>query len=221
MNKSKNEIQNQFSIQENQPSNWFEPLYSKASMDGEGVPWANMKPHPSFANWQSNNPQDGEGKSALVVGCGLGDDAIELEALGFHVTAFDISTTAIEYCKERFPESKVEFVQADLLEYQTQWHRKFDFVLEILTVQALPPKYEVELIQNISNFTAPGGLLLVIADVGKEHRTFDNGPPWLLTPEHIDSYVSCGLIVQETTAEKIPLNNDEGIYVTAFSKPSI
>ena len=132
MNKSKNEIQNQFSIQENQPSNWFEPLYSGSTRDGKGVPWAHMKTHPSFANWLGQNRLDGNGKSALVVGCGLGDDAIELESLGFRVTAFDVSATAIERCQERFPQSKVGFEQADLLTPQSQWLRKFDFVLEIL-----------------------------------------------------------------------------------------
>jgi 2-polyprenyl-3-methyl-5-hydroxy-6-metoxy-1,4-benzoquinol methylase len=221
MNKSENETQKQLSIKEDQPSSWFEPLYSSSNTDGEGVPWANMETHPSFANWLKHNPLEGDGKSALVVGCGMGDDAIELESLGFHVTAFDVSTTAIKYCKDRFPQSKVEFEQADLLVEQSQWRRKFDFVLEIFTVQALPPKYEEELIQHISDFVAPGGRLLVVADVGKEERSFENGPPWLLTPEHIDSFASCGLRVQGKVMENNPLNDGEGIYVTTFSRTRI
>jgi cyclopropane fatty-acyl-phospholipid synthase-like methyltransferase len=177
-----------------------------------------MKTHPSFAKWLGRNPQDGDGKSALVVGCGMGDDAIELETLGFQVTAFDVSASAIEYCKERFPHSKVNFEQADLLEDQSQWRRKFDFVLEIFTIQALPPKYEKELIQNISDFVAPGGELLVIAEVGSEKRVFEKGPPWVLTPEHIDSFVSCGLSVQGQVVEESSLDNDEGIIVTTFNR---
>lgn len=218
MDKSKNETQKRLSIQEDQPSNWFEPLYSSSTKNGAGVPWANMKTHPSFANWLGRNPQDGDGKSALVVGCGMGDDAIELETLGFQVTAFDVSASAIEYCKERFPHSKVNFEQADLLEGQSQWRRKFDFVLEIFTIQALPPKYEKELIQNISDFVAPGGELLVIAEVGSEKRVFEKGPPWVLTPEHIDSFVSCGLSVQGQVVEESSLDNDEGIIVTTFNR---
>jgi len=218
MNKSKNETQERPSIQEDQPSNWFEPLYSSSNKDGEGVPWANMEAHPSFANWLKQNSQDGEGKAALVVGCGMGDDAIELESLGFHVTAFDVSATAIEYCKERFPQSNADFQQADLLEDQSQWQRKFDFVLEIFTIQALPPKYEKEVIQNISNFVAPGGQLLVIAEVGREERSFERGPPWLLTLEHIDSFVSCRLRVEGKVVEKNPLNDGEDIYVTTFNR---
>jgi len=148
------------------------------------------------------------------------DDAIELESLGFQVTAFDVSETAIEYCKDRFPQSNVSFEQADLLEDQIGWHRKFDFVLEIYTVQALPPKYEEELIQNISDFVAPGGQLLVIAEVGRKPRDFGNGPPWVLTPEHIDSFVSRGLTVQRKEVEESHLGNGEEIYVTTFNRPN-
>lgn len=172
-----NKTQDQFSVQENQPTNWFEPLYAGSDTNGEGVPWANMATHPSFDSWLTKNSLEGDGKLALVVGCGMGDDAIELETRGFKVTAFDVSETAIKFCKERFPQSKVEFLQADLLETQSQWQQNFDFVLEIYTVQALPPKYEKELIKNISNFVAPDGQVLVIAEVGNEERSFKNGPP--------------------------------------------
>ena len=56
-----------------------------------------MQTHPSFAKWLNENTLVGVGKSALVIGCGMGDDAIELEALGFRVTAFDVSETAIKF----------------------------------------------------------------------------------------------------------------------------
>lgn len=216
-----NEVQEQFSIQEDRPSDWFEPLYSNASKEGEGVPWANMKPHPSFAEWLRQNPLTGNGKSALVVGCGLGDDAIELETLGFNVTAFDVSATAIKFCKERFPVSKVIFEQADLLEEQSQWLGKFDFVLEIFTVQALPPKFEKELVQNISSFVAPDGQLLVIAETGSEQRAFENGPPWLLTPGHVDAFASCGLKVEGRVVEKDTSHIGEELCVTTFKRPSL
>lgn len=215
----KNKTQDKYSVKENQPSNWFEPLYAGSNTNGEGVPWANMKTHPSFATWLNENQLTGNGKSALVVGCGMGDDAIELETRGFEVTAFDVSESAISFCKERFPQSKVAFVQADLLENQPQWQQKYDFVLEIFTVQALPPKFEKALIQNIGNFVSPEGNLLVIAEVGAEKRSFENGPPWLLNTDHIDSFISCGLKVMQKHIEKDTESIGElGTYVTAFKK---
>ncbi len=152
----------------------------------------------------------------------MGDDAIELESLGFQVTAFDVSETAVKLCKERFPLSKVDFVQADLLEAQPQWQRRFDFVLEIFTIQALPPKYEKELIRNLSNFVAPGGQILVIAEVSGEERSFENGPPWVLTSNHIDSFVSCGFRVAGHHVDgESQSNEDTGTYVTTFVRSDL
>ena len=216
----KNKSHEQFSIQENRPADWFEPLYAAANKNGEGVPWANMDTHPSFSRWLSQNQLLGINKLALVIGCGMGDDAIELEKRGFQVTAFDVSDTAIKFCKERFPQTTVNFVQADLLKNQAQWYKKFDFVLEIYTLQALPPKYEKELIQKIAEFLAPDGQLLVVAEVSKKERTFENGPPWLLTPQHIDAFISCGLSVTRKNIQQDTSNHDETTtYVTTF-KPA-
>jgi 2-polyprenyl-3-methyl-5-hydroxy-6-metoxy-1,4-benzoquinol methylase len=211
------EKNNTFKIDENRPTDWFEPLYANSATDGKGIPWANMKTHPSFAGWLEKNNLDGAGKSALVVGCGMGDDAIELESRGFEVTAFDVSNTAIEYCKDRFATSNVNFVQADLLKKQPNWERKFDYVLEIFTIQALPPKYEDDLIKNIAKFVSYNGTLMVISAVGNKKRAIENGPPWLLTSDHIDKFISCGLFVVETHIEKSFSNNEDyDTYITTF-----
>jgi len=217
-----NENSQKYAIQEDRPADWFEPLYADANKDGEGVPWANMETHPSFSRWLNQNQLVGSKKQALVVGCGMGDDAIELENLGFQVTAFDVSESAIKFCNERFPGSAVDFVQADLLKGHAEWNEKFDFVLEIYTIQALPPKYEAELIHNISNFVAPGGQLLVIAEVGQAERSFDKGPPWFLTPQHIDSFESCGLNLGHKDIQQDFSEQDEArTYVSTFEKPVI
>ena len=177
------------------PTDWFEDLYAAANRDGQGVPWANMAPHPAFIHWLKGHDLQGNDQTALVVGCGMGDDAIELEERGFEVTAFDVSPTAIDYCRQRFPGSKVNFQVADLLAAQPAWQQSFNFVLEIYTVQALPPDYEDQSIQSIAGFTAPGGNLLTIANVQPGPRDINQGPPWLLTPEHIQKFARCGFDV--------------------------
>ncbi|MCK0170830.1 class I SAM-dependent methyltransferase [Aliiroseovarius sp. S1123] len=207
-----------FSIDEDRPSDWFEPLYSGASKSGDGVPWANMATHPSFALWLEAHPVSGEGQTALVVGCGLGDDAIELEGRGFTVTAFDVAASAIDLCKQRFPDSTVKFLQADLLEDQPDWRRAFDFVLEIFTVQALPPKYEEQLIKSISDFVAPGGKLLVVAEVSDAQRDFAKGPPWVLTRDHVEAFVACGLELVDTVIETRGAHVGKATYVSEFRR---
>ena len=96
------------------PSSWFESLYQDATGDSSQFPWAKLDIHPFFQDWLKENPISGAGKTALVIGCGLGDDAETLTKLGFEVMAFDISPTAIAWCKRRFPESKVNYQVADL-----------------------------------------------------------------------------------------------------------
>ena len=65
---------------------WFEDLYSE-KQSGAGVPWANMEPHPMFAKWFDDVPAP-PGTTALVVGCGLGDDALALEDKGSKASMF-------------------------------------------------------------------------------------------------------------------------------------
>ncbi len=210
-------MRNKFGVDENKPNKWFETLYSNSNEGGEGVPWANMAPHPIFKSWITKNPNIHKGKTALVIGCGMGDDAIELESQGFNVTAFDVSNSAIEHCKTRFPNSGVKFIQADLIKGISEWHRKFDFVLEIFTIQALPPKYEKTLVQNISDFVSNNGKLIVITEIQQGKRTYENGPPWLLNNEYVKSFESCGLkqIFHSSNSET---ELGEGIHLTIFQR---
>ena len=204
-------------IREDEPLDWFEDLYSASDPAGEGVPWANMETHPLFAAWLERRHLDGKGKSAIVVGCGMGDDAIELELLGFDVTAFDFSNAAIEYCKKRFPDSKVNFVQADLFSPPDEWAGTFDFVLEIYTVQAVPPAYEGTAIRNISGFIAPRGQALVITEVGAGERSFDKGPPWPLTPEHVEAFASHDLNIEDRHVGETD-ENGMTTFITTFAR---
>ena len=182
---------------ENNPTAWFDPLYAEADEDGTGVPWANMSTHPGFDAWLKKKALEGNGKNALVVGCGMGDDAIELASHGFSVTAFDVSESAIAHCRRRFPDSTVDFCVADLFAPPEAWRRRFDFVLEIYTIQALPPKYENEVIGRIADFVGKDGQLVTVAIVSDEERTFDSGPPWALTPEHQAAFVERGLALAD------------------------
>lgn len=211
------ELRKQLGVEENNPNDWFETLYTQSSEKGNGVPWANMAPHPLFKRWIDQNMPSGKGKTALVVGCGLGDDAIALEALGYEVTAFDVADSAIDLCKKRFSNSKVNFVQADLIEGIADWKHQFDFVLEIFTVQALPPKYEQTLIENIARFVAPNGQLLVITEVQHQQRSFEVGPPWLLNKSYIASFESFGLQMISMENDQTPEMGDE-IHTTLFER---
>jgi SAM-dependent methyltransferase len=204
--------------EEDKPTAWFEPLYSAADEQGSGVPWANMSTQPSFQAWLDKHDLNGQGKSALVIGCGMGDDAIELESRGFTVTAFDVSESAIDHCRRRFPDTTVDFQTADLFGPPPAWKHRFDFVLEIYTIQALPPKYEDTVLPTIAGFVAPGGRLLAVAIVGDGPRSFDAGPPWALTKEHVSSFESQGLTVSDQFIREKPSKRGDDVWVTTYTR---
>src|ERR1043166_7987836 len=95
---------------------WFEKLYRGAGGEAMEIPWADLKVNPNFAKWAGREKLRGDGKRALVVGGGLGDDAEALSAMGFDVTAFDVAPTAIEWARKRFPKSRVNYRTADLFD---------------------------------------------------------------------------------------------------------
>lgn len=175
---------------------WFEALYAAADGDGDKIPWAKMLPHPYFTRWARRYGLQGDGKRALVVGCGLGDDAIELAERGFKVTAFDLSETAIQWTKKRFENTPVDFQVMDLFKAPDSWNQAYDFVLEINTVQAMPPDMRPRAVKAICGFVAPGGTLLVIARGVDDDRPV-TGPPWPMKKADFKLFDGHGLTVQE------------------------
>lgn len=173
-------------------SGWFDELYSRAGGDEGSVPWAHLAPRPPFARWLDEERVDGAGKTALVIACGLGDDARALETHGFAVTAFDISATAIDWCRKRFPESTIQFLVADMFEPPADWINGFDLVLEVFTVQALPPANREEAVAAIARFVKLNGELLVVA-MGLPDAENRSGPPWPLIRNELDLFQMHGL----------------------------
>lgn len=179
-------------LQNAEPSAWFEVLYKEASGDAVQVPWAKLLPHPYLQNWlESYQPQTNNHK-AIVIGCGLGDDAEALAAVGFSVTAFDISPTAIAWCKQRFPNSSVNYTVADLFNLPNEWQQGFDFVFESRNIQALPLSVRPKVISAIAQLVAINGTLLLITRI-RDTDTEPDGPPWALSNAELSQFQQLGL----------------------------
>jgi SAM-dependent methyltransferase len=174
------------------PTGWFERLYVRAEAGEAIVPWAREEPNRLLVEWTRTRGLAGEGRRALVVGTGLGDDAEHVASLGFDTVAFDIAPTAIAVARRRFPVTPVHYLVADLLDPPAAWRHAFHFVLESITVQALPPSLHPSAIAAIADVVAPGGTLLVLSAAREEDEHVD-GPPWPLTREEIDAFAAHGL----------------------------
>jgi ubiquinone/menaquinone biosynthesis C-methylase UbiE len=132
----------------------------------------------------------------LTVGSGLGDDAEELSHRGFQTTAFDISASAIAWSRKRFPQSKVTYIRADLFDTPKTWQARFNFVLELYTLQVLPPDLRSEAAGRIASFLAPEGMLLVIARA-REPDEPKGQMPWPLTLDELQPFEAAGLQIVE------------------------
>jgi SAM-dependent methyltransferase len=179
-------------LQKGDPTGWFDVLYKEAEAGKSVVPWADKGRNPGLVEFWRANQQATEGKQALVIACGLGDDAEQLAAWGFQTTAFDVSETAISTARKRFPNSGVRYRVADLFRPPTEWVRGFDFVFEANTVQALPVIVRSEAIEGIAAFVRPGGKLLAIVR-GREADEPEGELPWPLTRSEMNGFVRAGL----------------------------
>lgn len=171
---------------------WFEEVYSRAKESDGHPPWAYMEATPDLVQWSDANDLAGGGKHAIVVGCGMGDDAEFLANHGFKVMAFDVSKTAIEICQQRFPDSEVDYQQADLLNLPDAWQNTFDFVLENRTIQSLPSELSNQSMTAIANLVAEDGQLLVLCN-GRDPQDSKSGIPHPLSREDLAQFEQLGL----------------------------
>jgi SAM-dependent methyltransferase len=192
------------SIAAGDPTGWFERLYAAAEQGSATVPWADLTPNPHMVAALADvsglpdvpvlaglalHPRR---ERALVVGCGLGDDAEFVASLGFDTVAFDVAPTAITGALKRFPQSTVDYETADLLKLPEAWAGAFDLVVECYTIQVLTGPARREAIRQVARTVAPGGRLLVIARARAEHD--DPGTmPWPLTRDEVRSFQRHGL----------------------------
>jgi hypothetical protein len=87
----------------------------------------------------------------------------------------------------------VDFRVADVLDPPANWTEAYDLVLESYTVQALPVALRPTVISRVRGFVAAGGTLLVLAAAEDEHS--DDGPPWPLTRDEVESFAENDLEV--------------------------
>jgi SAM-dependent methyltransferase len=189
------------------PLGWFDALYRESGGDTEKIPWADMAPNRFFREWAEVTGLKGNGQHAMVVGCGLGDDAKYLHDLGFEVTAFDISPTAIEWAKRVYGDTEINFYTADLFKPPASWVAAknppataggtdkagaFDFVLEIYTIQPLPMEIRERAIDAIAAFVGPAGRLVVVTR-GREDDEKVGEVPWPLSKRDLTRFEKNGL----------------------------
>ncbi|GLZ40238.1 methyltransferase domain-containing protein [Actinokineospora sp. NBRC 105648] len=194
---------------------WFERLYADARAGaGPEVPWRREQPNARLVR-TVDSPGTGR---ALVVGCGYGHDAGYLAALGYAVTAFDLSATAVAAAAETY--AGVEFAAASVLTPPAEWRRAFDLVFEAYTIQVLRAANRAAATAAIADFVAPGGRLVV---TGFAARPDDPAPRIAqpLTRAEIDAFATGGLVQDgvELLAPDADALPDRWHWLAGFHRP--
>lgn len=171
----------------------FEAMYARAGSDLDRLPWANLAPDRALVAWLASAAAPPP-RQATVVGCGLGDDAEELARRGHRVTAFDLSPTAIARCRERFPDSSVDYAVADVLALPPGWRGAWDVVAENRTVQSVEPADQPHAIAAIAALLAPGGVLFVRCTARDDDAPRGLDRPWPLSRRELGGFVDAGLV---------------------------
>ena len=178
----------------------FEELYVGAGQDLESVPWVSLSPHPALTRWLDRCAIT-LGRGALVIGCGLGDDAEELRGRGFQVAAFDIAPTAIARCRQRFSESTVDYRVADLFALPGEWRATFDLVVEIRTLQSLPVDQRDDAVRAIAATVRPGGRVFVRC-LARDDGDPVAARPWPVSRGELRRFTEVGLDELEFNEER-------------------
>ena len=178
------------SIDKGDAVGWFERLYAEADRGEAVVPWADLAPNPHVVEWlQREGPSTGR---ALDVGTGLGDTAEELNRRGLDVVGVDVSPSAIDAARRRFPASPVTYRASDLLALPRDLDEAFDLVVECYTLQVLPAEVRPRAIAALRRTVAPAGTLLVVAR-GREPHEPSGEMPWPLTRAEVEAIAGDGL----------------------------
>ncbi len=182
-------------LESGDPTGWFDALYREADGHPESIPWAELATHPYVVDWLDDPVVQPPGRRAIVVGCGLGDDAAELARRGFEVVAFDVSEAAVDWARTRVGADGIDWHTADLLAIPGEWHGAFDLVIEVRTVQSLPGVVRDAAMQAIGSLVAPGGVVVAVTLVATDADTARDwaGPPWAQAPSELAAYRAAGL----------------------------
>ena len=197
-------------------TDYYEQLYRAAGGEAAAIPWVADRANSGLVEWLNTAaPREVRpGARVTVVGCGLGHDVAELSQRGYDVTGFDVSPAAVEWARSLHPACGDRFMVADLLALPRELLRRSDLVVEVRTVQSLPPELRVRAGVGLVSLMRPHGCLLTICRGREEGTAVDlaDGPPYAFTPVELT-----GLFGMHGLS---PVNGVEG-FLDDESKPRL
>jgi len=181
----------------NLPSKWDENY--ERNEDG----WDLGGPTPVFKRIaESNRFKPG---TMIVLGAGRGHDAREFSRHGFHVTAVDFSSLAVNEMHRLTDENApITILQQDIFTFPEEYNGKFDYILEYTCFCAIDPKRRNEYADVASRLLKPNGISINLAYPLDGRK---DGPPFGFTQNELfNLFIGRGfkLLSEETPKDTIP-----------------
>jgi len=165
----------------------YDSIYRDAHGDAKKVPWHREGANAPLVAWLNAEAPAmvRPGARAIVVGCGLGADVAELALRGYDAVGFDICPTAIEWARKRNPGLEDCFFQGDLLDPPSNLRRRFDLVVEVYTLQSLPPELRPDAARGLEALLRPHGKLVTVCRARDLHEAAPDEPPYPIAREEL------------------------------------
>lgn len=160
-----------------------------ASYHGGPAPWDIGRPQPAIVKLASSGRFAG---AVLDAGCGTGENALHVAALGLPLLGVDVAETALAIAREKAVRRRIEaeFAAADALELQSLG-RAFDTVLDCGLFHTFDGEERPRYVASLASVTKHAGRLFVLcfSDVGSDagphpvsedelRRAFDPTDEW-------------------------------------------
>jgi SAM-dependent methyltransferase len=161
--------------------------------------------------------------AALDVGCGEGADAIWLAERGWHVSAIDVSATALERGAARAREMgtevdrRIEWLRRDLMEWAPA-----EAYYDLVSVQfmQLPSAQRESLFARLAASVAPGGTLLIVGHHPSDLQTTAPLPQmaelFYTASDVVDGLDTRMWDVLTSTARERSATDPDGVPVTIY-----
>ena len=154
--------------------------YARLRVDPDAPGWFSKEVLPGVLDgWRGFlapwlDPHRWERKTAAELGCGAGNLALELAALGWSVTGFDVSPQAVAWAEERAADARcvARFALLDLSapfdpETEASLAGRFDLAIDSNLLHYILPPRRAAYLANVRTLLAPGGVLAVSTSVGQ------------------------------------------------------